>query len=68
MNMDLPDAFLRRDFLKGAGALIVGFSLAGAFHAGDAAAIELGPYGPPEDQVDSWLAIGEDGRATLFTG
>jgi CO/xanthine dehydrogenase Mo-binding subunit len=68
MNMDLPDAFLRRDFLKGAGALIVGFSLAGAFHAGDAAAIELGPYGPPEDQIDSWLAIGEDGRATLFTG
>jgi CO/xanthine dehydrogenase Mo-binding subunit len=68
MNMDLPDAFPRRDFLKGAGALIVGFTLASAFRAGAAAAIELGPYGPPEDQIDSWIAIGEDGRATLFTG
>jgi hypothetical protein len=53
MNMDLPDAFARRDFLKGSGALIVGFTLAGMFHASGAAAIELGPYGPPEDQIDS---------------
>src|SRR5882724_7574162 len=68
MNIDLPDAFARRDFLKGASALIVGFSLASALHADDAFALEFGPYGPPEDQIDSWLAIGEDGRATLFTG
>jgi nicotinate dehydrogenase subunit B len=68
MNMDLPDAFPRRDFLKGAGALIVGFSLADAFRPDQAAALEIGPYGPPEDQIDSWIAIGEDGRATLFTG
>src|SRR6266550_5287780 len=68
MNMDLPDAFARRDFLKGSGALIVGFTLAGAFQANTASALEFGPYGPPEDQIDSWLAIGEDGRATLFTG
>src|SRR5258707_7077369 len=68
MNVDIPDAFARRDFLKGAGALIVGFTLAGAFHTDAASALELGPYGPPEDQIDSWLAIGEDGRATLFTG
>jgi CO/xanthine dehydrogenase Mo-binding subunit len=58
----------RRDFLKGAGALIVGFTLAGPLRFGEAAAMEIGPYGPPEDQIDSWLAIGEDGRATLFTG
>ncbi len=68
MNVDLPDAFARRDFLKGAGALIVGFSLADALRPDQAAAMEIGPYGPPEDQIDSWLAIGEDGRATLFTG
>ncbi len=68
MNMDIPDAFARRDFLKGAGALIVGFSLADALRPDQAAAMEIGPYGPPEDQIDSWLAIGEDGRATLFTG
>src|SRR5882757_1084517 len=68
MNMDLPDAFARRDFLKGAGALIVCFSLADALRPDQAAAMEIGPYGPPEDQIDSWIAIGEDGRATLFTG
>src|SRR3982074_1880998 len=68
MNMDLPDAFARRDFLKGAGALIIGFTLAGAFRDDTASALEFGPYGPPEDQIDSWIAIGQDGRATLFTG
>src|SRR3984957_9810788 len=68
MNMDLPDAFARRDFLKGAGALIIGFTLADVPHASAAAAMEMGPYGPPEDQVDSWIAISEDGHATLFTG
>src|SRR3954467_2262173 len=68
MNAPLPAAFPRREFLKGAGALIVGFTLANAMRVGGAAAMEIGPYGPPEDQVDSWIAIGEDGRATLFTG
>src|SRR6266478_4982549 len=68
MNMDLPDAFARRQFLKGTGALIVGFTLADAFRPDDAVAMEIGPYGPPEDQIDSWIAIGDDGRATLFTG
>src|SRR6185437_9362836 len=62
------NAFARRDFLKGAGALIVGFTLASTANLGEAAAMEIGPYGPPEDQIDSWLAIGEDGHATLFTG
>jgi CO/xanthine dehydrogenase Mo-binding subunit len=60
------NAFPRREFLKGAGALIIGFTLAQRIGAVDA--MEIGPYGPPEDQVDSWIAIGEDGRATLFTG
>ena len=60
------NAFPRREFLRGAGALIVGFTL--AQRMGSAEAMEIGPYGPPEDQVDSWIAIGEDGRATLFTG
>lgn len=68
MNAFLPDAFARRDFLKGAGALIVGFSIAGSLRSGVAAALEIGPYGPPEDAVDSWIAISEDGHATLFTG
>jgi CO/xanthine dehydrogenase Mo-binding subunit len=65
MNAIFGHDVLRRDFLKGAGALVVGFALAGR---DGAAAAELGPYGPPEDQVDSWLAIHEDGTATLFSG
>ena len=68
MKIGLPNAFPRRHFLKGAGALVVGFSLANALRPDHAAALEIGPYGPPEDQIDSWIAIGEDGRATLFTG
>jgi nicotinate dehydrogenase subunit B len=68
MNALLPEALCRRDLLKGAGALMIGFSLAGALRPSTADALELGPYGPPEDQIDSWIAIGEDGHATLFTG
>jgi CO/xanthine dehydrogenase Mo-binding subunit len=59
--------FPRREFLKGA-ALIVGFSLAGGLRPNSATALELGPYGPPENEVDSWIAINEEGRVTLFSG
>src|SRR6266568_4763080 len=68
MNAFLPASLPRRNFLKGAGALIVGFSIAGSLSSGSAEAMEIGPYGPPENQIDSWLAINEDGHATLFTG
>ncbi len=60
-------AFDRRDFLKTAGALIVGFSMAG----GDASA-QFGnaaiPGSPPNDQLDSWLMIGADGSITAYSG
>src|SRR5215831_5919857 len=68
MNTMFENTFPRREFLKGAGALIVGFTLASSTRIPDSSAMEIGPYGPPEDQVDSWIAIGEDGRATLFSG
>jgi nicotinate dehydrogenase subunit B len=68
MNAFLPADFARRDFLKGAGALIIGFSIVNGLPSDEAAAMDIGPYGPPEDQVDSWIAISEDGHATLFTG
>ena len=64
----------RRDLLKGGGVLIVGFVLGGASSAVTAIGtakpnkLELGPYGPPEDQLDSWLEITADGRVTLFSG
>ena len=62
--MKLIDGVLpRRDFLKGAGALVIGFTLArcGAARAGDF-------YGPPEDEIDSWISISSNGTATLSSG
>ncbi len=56
----------RRGFLKGAGALVVGFTL--GLHRPAGAALTIGPYGPAENEIDSWLAVGEDGTVTLYTG
>lgn len=57
----------RRDFLRAAGALVVGFSMAG----GEAHA-QFGnapiPGSPPNGQLDSWLAIAADGSITAFSG
>ena len=73
--------FSRRDFIKGAGALIVTFTMEGAVHTlaaqqgrggGGAPAGAFGenaaPDSPPTNQVDSWLAIGADGNVTAYTG
>ena len=61
--------FSRKTFLKGGGALIVGFSLAGSALAGKASA--AGPttagYNPDINQVDSWITIGADNTITLKT-
>ena len=62
--------FSRRSFVKGGGALIVGFSLAGSALAGKASAIDgLTPtgYNPDINQVDSWLSITSDNLAVLKT-
>ncbi|HEX9465567.1 MAG TPA: molybdopterin cofactor-binding domain-containing protein [Alphaproteobacteria bacterium] len=64
----LQDDLPRRAFLKGTGALVVGFTLGWHRTAIGAATPHLGPYGPAEDEIDSWLAIGEDGSVTLYTG
>nr|ASY01938.1 isoquinoline 1-oxidoreductase [uncultured bacterium] len=58
--------FSRRDFFKTSGALIVGFSIAGA-HKADAQE-RAAPGSPPANQVDSWIAIGADGRVVGYTG
>ncbi len=60
----------RRDFLKGAGALIVSFSTA-PMTAGIARA--QGPFGThashiDPEKLDSWLAISADGTVTACTG
>ena len=56
----------RRDFLKASGALIIGFSLASAPKADAQERAAAGS--PPAGQVDSWIAIGADGRVIGYTG
>src|SRR5439155_26408796 len=63
--------FSRKTFLKGGGALIVGFSMLGAAAAGKAAAADSpfasnGPY--DHYQVDSWIVINADNTATIKSG
>src|SRR5262245_28455525 len=66
----LSKEFSRRSFVKGGGALVVGFSLAGAAATGKAGA--AGPatsagYLPPDNQVDSWLSVNADNTVTFKT-
>jgi len=60
----------RRSFVKRGGALVVAFSLGGAAAAASNAAYQpaLGDYGPDISQLDTWLAVHEDGTVTLFMG
>jgi nicotinate dehydrogenase subunit B len=63
--------FSRRDFLKGSGALIVSFSVAGlaeklGLPASPLAAQGINGAGNP--QLDSWIAIAADGSVTAYTG
>jgi nicotinate dehydrogenase subunit B len=67
--------FSRRDFIKGTGALIVSFSMSGAFAAVEAQQTRAGAFGepaapdsPPANEVDSWIAIGSDSSVTAYTG
>ncbi|HEY7067386.1 MAG TPA: molybdopterin cofactor-binding domain-containing protein [Chloroflexota bacterium] len=70
----------RRALLKGSGALVVGFSLAGpvaraavgraaqAASGQAAAALQATSAAPPADHVDSWLTIGADNAITIRSG
>jgi nicotinate dehydrogenase subunit B len=67
--------FSRRTFIKGTGALIVSFSMGGAFRTLEAQQTRAGAFGenaaadsPPAGEVDSWIAIGSDGSVTAYTG
>jgi CO/xanthine dehydrogenase Mo-binding subunit len=67
--------FSRRAFLKGGGALIVSFSMGGAFRTLEAQQTRAGAFGenpaadsPPAGEVDSWIAIASDGSVTAYTG
>jgi CO/xanthine dehydrogenase Mo-binding subunit len=53
----------RRGLLKGGGALVIGFSLAGKVSA------QFGPpQGPDLQEIDSWIAIHADNTATIMIG
>ncbi len=57
----------RRGFLKTAGALVVGFSMSGS-NADAQFGNSAIPGSPPTGEVDSWIAIGGDGRVTAYSG
>ena len=68
-----PRPVSRRAFLGGSGALVVSFGLMRVVRAqtmpGPAAAPgprASGPFDPK--QLDSWLAVGQDSRVTIFSG
>ncbi|MBW8867670.1 MAG: molybdopterin-dependent oxidoreductase, partial [Acidobacteria bacterium] len=60
----------RRDFLKTSSALVVSFSAASL---ADRVGLAQGQFGTrashiDPSQLDSWIAIGADGRVTVYTG
>jgi CO/xanthine dehydrogenase Mo-binding subunit len=56
---------IRRDFLKGGGALVIGFGLREALLAQPRGAFA----GPPDArQIDTWLAIHSDNTAIVYIG
>ena len=64
----LADAgFTRRAFLKGSGALIVTFASAGVVDR-FSGVLAQGFNGSGSNQLDSWIAIGQDGLVTAYTG
>jgi nicotinate dehydrogenase subunit B len=65
----------RRDFVKSAGGLLIGFSIAGplAETLSGQAALQSPPAAPPPvglplARIDSWLRIAPDGAVTVRTG
>src|SRR5690348_5057326 len=61
----------RRDFLKSAGLLVVGFAASGGALTAEAAERKsaAGPYPDPDfRQLDSWIVIHENNTATFYVG
>ena len=58
----------RRQFLKGAGALVVAFSLPLDLNAQIAPALRSSGGPLPPNQLDSWLIIQKDGSVTVLSG
>jgi nicotinate dehydrogenase subunit B len=60
----------RRDFLKSSGALIVGFSFGSVrlLSAQNQGPFDTHPSHIDPGKLDSWLAVGDDGIITAYTG
>jgi CO/xanthine dehydrogenase Mo-binding subunit len=70
MSEILKKEFSRKSFVKGGGALVVGFSLGGTALAGKAAAAgapTAAGYNPSLTQLDSWLRVNADNTVNLMT-
>ena len=67
MTEMLKKEFSRKTFLKGGGALVVGFSLAGASLAGKAHADAIFPSVPPTS-LDGWIMVHADNTVTVLAG
>ena len=57
----------RRQFAKGAGALVVSFNFFGPVSRALAQAETFSNAAPEATSLDSWLAVGRDGNVTVFT-
>jgi nicotinate dehydrogenase subunit B len=72
MTEMLKKEFSRKSFVKGGGALVVGFSILGAASGAKVARGAEDPYasaGPPNaNAIDSWLMIHPDNTVTLKPG
>src|SRR6478672_13428289 len=70
MTEMLNKEFSRKSFLKGGGAMIVGFSLVGAGAAAgkaSAAAPTMDGYNPSLTKLDSWIRINADNTVNVLT-
>ena len=69
MTEILNKEFSRKSFVKGGGAMVVGFSLAGAVVGAKATKAATDPYasaGPFDAQaIDAWLTVHADNTVTL---
>ena len=60
--------FSRKTFLRGGGALIIGFSFAGAGLGGNAQAASTPNVPPDQTLVDSWMSLNADNTVSLYPG
>ena len=66
--MSLDQDLTRRQFLKGAGALVVAFGLPLDAGAQNAPQMKTSGGPLPANQLDSWLIVRKDGMITVLTG